>query len=92
MFIHMVLFRIQKRHVPVYKKDCRMWESEARRHKGFLACHTLQRVDDNGQYASFYMWRAHKDHTRFMNKHHDRLMSSSHCPVKVLGYYNLKEM
>lgn len=89
MFIHIVLFRIQKRHVPVYKKDCLIWKKCARRHPGFLACHVLQRTDTPHQYASYYAWKSRRDHDRFMRKHHDRLVAVSKCPVKVLGYYNL---
>ncbi len=90
MFVHMVLFRIRKAKVPVYTADCRMWAKEAARHRGFLGYHTLFRTNEKHQYASFYMWKTEKDHTRFMEKHHDRLVALSKCPVKVLGYYNFK--
>ena len=90
MFIHCVLFRIQKRSVPVYKRDCRLWEKEAGKHAGFLGYHTLMRTNEAGQYASFYMWKSESAHGRFMKKHHDRLVSLSKCPVEVLGYYNFK--
>lgn len=90
MFIHMVLFKIQKKNVPVYVRDCRLWASEAKKHAGFIGYRTLFRSNEKGQYASFYMWRFEKDHTRFMKKHHDRLVSLSHCPVQVIGYYNFK--
>ena len=90
MFIHCVLFRIAKKHVPTYKRDCRIWEKEARRHTGFLGYHTLARTNEPRQYASFYKWKTETDHRRFMKKHHDRLVALSHCPVKVLGYYNFK--
>ncbi len=86
----MVLFRIKKKHVPVYQKDCRLWEKEAAKHKGYLGYHTLSRTNEKGHYASFYMWQNEKFHRRFMDKHHDRLVSLSKCPVEVLGYYNFK--
>ena len=90
MFIHMVLFKIQKRRVPVYLKDCVLWAKEAKRHPGFLDYRTLFRVNEKGQYASFYVWKNKANHDRFMKKHHDRLVSLSKCPVKVVGYYNFK--
>lgn len=86
----MVLFKIRRRDVPTYVVDCRIWEKEARRHAGFLGYKTLFRTNEKGQYASFYTWRRESDHTRFMKKHHDRLVSLSRCPVKVLGYYNFE--
>ena len=92
MFIHCVLFRIAKKNVPVYKRDCRIWEKEAKCHAGFLACHTLMRTNESGQYASFYLWKNEAFHRRFMKKHHDRLVSLSSCPVQVLGYYNFKTL
>ena len=92
MFIHLVLFRIRKKNIPVYKADCRIWEKEAKRHAGFLGCHTLMRTNEPGQYASFYMWKSETFHRRFMKKHHDRLVSLSSCPVQVLGYYNFKTL
>ena len=98
MFIHMVLFKIQKRRVPVYLKDCLLWAKEAKRHPWFLDYRTLFRVNpaparkggvnEKGQYASFYVWKNKANHDRFMKKHHDRLVSLSKCPVKVVGYYN----
>ena len=90
MFIHLVLFRIRKKNVPVYKRDCKIWEAQARRQAGFLGYHTLFRTNEPRQFASFYMWKAENDHRRFMKKHHDRLVSLSRCPVEVLGYYNFK--
>ena len=92
MFIHMVLFRIARKNVKIYKADCRIWEKEAARHPGFLGYHTLMRTNEKGQYASFYMWKNQGGHDRFMKKHHDRLVSSSKCPVEVLGYYNFKKV
>ncbi|HTL69707.1 MAG TPA: hypothetical protein VL404_00290 [Candidatus Eisenbacteria bacterium] len=90
MFIHMVLFRIRKKNVPVYVADCRIWEREAKRHPGFLGYKTLFRTNEKDQYASFYTWKTEKHHTRFMKKHHDRLVALSKCPVDVLGYFNFK--
>ena len=92
MFIHKVLFRIQKRHVPLYRTDCLMWAREASRHPGFLGYRTLERTDHKGQYASLYMWKSRPHHERFMKKHHDRLVSLSKCPVEVLGYYNYRSI
>ncbi len=90
MFIHLVLFKIQKKNVPVYNADCRLWAREASRHAGFLRYHTLERTNEKGQYASTYYWKNRRDHDRFMKKHHDRLVSLSKCPVRVLGYYNFE--
>ena len=90
MFIHLVLFKIRKNHLPLYTNDCRMWAKEASRHAGFLGYKTLFRTNVAGEYASFYMWQRESDHHRFMKKHHDRLVSLSRCPVKVVGYYNFK--
>lgn len=90
MFIHMVLFKIKPKNVPVYVKDCRMWAREAGRHAGFIGYHTLFRSNEKGHYASFYMWKKEADHSRFMKKHHDRLVLLSKCPVEVLGYYNFE--
>lgn len=90
MFIHLVLFRIAPKNVRVYKSDCKLWAKEAARQKGFLGYHTLGRVNEKRQYASFYAWKTRADHSRFMKKHHDRLVGLSKCPVKVLGYFNFK--
>ena len=92
MFIHLVLFRIRKSKVPVYRADCKLWAKEARRHPGFLACHTLMRANEKNQYASCYLWKTEQNHRHFMKKHHDRLVSLSHCPVEVLGYYNYRAL
>lgn len=88
MFIHKVLFRIAKKNVPIYKRDCKIWKSEASRHPGFLGCETLERHDRKGEYASLYIWKSKKFHDRFMKKHHDRLVSLSKCPVEVVDYFN----
>ena len=86
----MVLFTISARNVPVYKKDCRLWQKEAAKHSGFIGYKTLARTNKKGQYASFYMWDRESAHHRFMKKHHDRLVSLSQCPVEVVGYFNFK--
>ena len=90
MFIHTVIFRIQKKDVPVYVKDCKMWGREAAKHPGFVRWRTLVRTNEKDQYASSYAWKAEKYHTQFMKKHHDRLVAKSKCPVKVIGYFNFK--
>lgn len=90
MFVHMVLFKIRASNVRTYRADCKIWEKEARRHAGFIGYHTLARTNKKGEYASFYMWDGERDHSRFMKKHHDRLVSLSRCPVEVHGYYNFK--
>ncbi len=83
-----MLFRIKKKNVSVYETDCRLWEREAKKHKGFRGYKTLYRTNEKGQYASFYMWDAEKHHQLFMKKNHDRLVALSKCPVEVAGYYN----
>ena len=88
MFIHMVLFRIQKKNVRTYERDCRLWAKEARQHAGFLDYRTLTRTNEKDQYASFYVWKSETFHKKFMSQHHDRLVALSKCPVKVLGYFN----
>jgi len=90
MFIHMVLFRIRKKNVPAYLADCRLWQRQACLAAGFLGYETLLRSNKKNQYASSYRWKSEKDHSRFMKKHHDRLVSLSKCPVEVLGYFNYK--
>lgn len=92
MFVHMVLFKIRKSDVPTYRADCRMWSRQARCHRGYLDSRTLRRTNEKGQYASFYVWKTKKDHSRFMKRHHDRLVSLSKCPVKVLGYYDFETL
>ena len=90
MFIHMVLFRIKKKNVPIYLKDCRLWAREAKKHAGFVGYKTLFRTNEKDQAASCYVWTRESAHQRFMKKHHDRLVALSHCPVEVVGYYNFK--
>ncbi|MBI4352788.1 MAG: hypothetical protein HY593_02565 [Candidatus Omnitrophica bacterium] len=88
MFIHLVLFKIKRKDLPAYVSDCEIWRKEAKRHEGFMGYRTLCRTDEKNQYASFYLWKSERDHRKFMKRHHDRLVSLSRCPVKVLGYYN----
>ena len=90
MFIHQVLFKIKKRDVLAYTRDCKLWAKEAAKHAGFIGYHTLSRTNEKDQYASHYIWNTEIHHSRFMKKHHDRLVSLSKCPVEVLGYYNFK--
>ncbi len=90
MFIHKVLFKIKKKDVPTYVRDCKLWKKEAGKHPGFIASHTLMRTNEKDQYASTYVWKTEGHHSRFMKKHHDRLVSLSKCPVEVVGYYNFK--
>ena len=68
MFVHMVLFKITSKNVRTYVADCRIWAREAKRHPGFLGYHTLFRTNEKGQYASFYMWKAERFHSRFMKE------------------------
>jgi heme-degrading monooxygenase HmoA len=91
MFVHLVLFKIKKKDLPIYQRDCRIWEKDAKRQKGFLGYHTLLRTNEKNQAASFYLWKSEAHHNRFMKKHHDRLVSLSKCPVQVLGYFNFKK-
>lgn len=88
--MHLVLFQIQKKNVPVYVRDCKIWSKAAGKAAGFLASHTLFRTNHKDHYASVYMWKNKSAHERFMKKHHDRLVGLSKCPVKVLGYYDFK--
>lgn len=90
MFIHMVLFKIKKQHVSVYRRDCKLWSKEVTKAPGFLGVHTLFRTNEKDQVASLYMWKNENAHNRFMSKHHDRLVSLSKCPVSVLGYFNFE--
>ena len=88
MFIHLVLFKIKKKNVPVYLRDCRLWAREAKKQSGFMGYKTLFRTNEKGQYASMYMWKTEVAHHCFMKRYHDRLVALSHCPVEVVGYYN----
>lgn len=90
MFIHAVLFEIEPKEMAKYRRDSLMWARYARKAKGFVAYRTMKRLDDKNQYASVYEWKSRSDHTRFMKKFHDWLVTKSSARVKVLGYYNLK--
>jgi hypothetical protein len=92
MFIHAVLFEIKPAEVRDYRNDSKMWAREARRRSGFIAYFTMQRKGFRNQYLSVYEWKTEKAHRRFMSKFHDLLVSKSKAKVKVLGYYNLKEI
>ncbi len=90
MFIHKVLFKIKKKDVPIYVRDCRMWKREAAKHTGYLDCRTLLRTNEKDHYASVYFWKTEANHNRFMKKNHERLVGLSKCQVQVLGYFNFK--
>ena len=86
----MVLFKIKKKNIPVYLRDCRLWAREAKKHAGFLDYKTFFRTNEKDQAASFYVWKNETAHKRFIKKHHDRLVSLSRCPVQVMGYFNFR--
>ena len=88
MFVHLVLFQIEKRNLKLYLKDCLLWGKAAKAWKGFIACHALTRTNHRNHYASLYAWKTKKAHDTFMKKNHDVLVSRSNCPVKVIGYYD----
>ena len=90
MFIHSVLFEIAPKEIAKYRLDSLMWARCARKEKGFIAYHTMQRYGYKNQYVSVYEWRSKNDHDRFMKKFHDCLVSKSKARVKVIDYYNLK--
>lgn len=90
MFIHAVLFEIEPREVPDYRRDSKMWARYARKAGGFVSYHTMERLGGENQYVSVYAWRTKQGHDRFMKKFHDWLVTKSKAKVKVLGYYNLK--
>ena len=90
MFIHSVLFEIDPKEIKVYRKDSLMWARYARKAKGFVAYHTMQRAGKKNQFASVYEWKNKACHDRFMNKYHNWLVSKSKAKVRVLDYYNLK--
>lgn len=92
MFIHKVLFKIAAKHVPIYKRDCLLWQREAAKHAGFVGYKTLVRMDRKGEYASLYFWKNRAAHERFMKKQHDRLVSLSKCPVQVVDYFNYRSI
>lgn len=92
MFIHAVLFVVKPKEVTQYRRDSLMWASFTKKASGFLAYRTLKRYGYKDQYTSVYQWAKKTDHDRFMRKYHDWLVSKSKAKVRVLGYYNLKEL
>ncbi len=90
MFTHTVLFEIKPKFVKMYIKDCKMWAKKARQAQGFLSCKTDKRVNAKNQYASVYCWKNERNHAQFMSANHEDLVSKSHAPVKVVGYYNFE--
>ncbi|HTZ10899.1 MAG TPA: hypothetical protein VMD04_00770 [Candidatus Margulisiibacteriota bacterium] len=92
MFIHAVLFEIKPKEVRDYRLDSKMWAREARKHGGFIAYFTMQRISFKNQYVSVYEWKSERAHKRFMGEFHELLVAKSKAKVKVLGYYNLKRI
>lgn len=90
MFIHSALFEIKPEEVAKYRKDSKVWAAYAKKAKGFVAYHTMERLDFKNQYASVYEWDTKADHDRFMNNYHDWLVGKSKAKVKVIGYFNLR--
>ena len=89
MFIHAVLFKINRKEVSDYRKDSLIWASFAKKAKGHVAYYTMKRCGFKDQYASVYEWKAKIYHDRFMKRSHDWLVAKSKAKVEVLGYYNL---
>ncbi|MCX5693717.1 MAG: hypothetical protein NT014_01065 [Candidatus Omnitrophica bacterium] len=92
MFIHVVLFVVKPKEVAKYRADSLMWARYTKKACGFLSYRTMKRYGYKDQYASVYQWAAKSDHDRFMRKYHDWLVSKSKAKVKVVDYYNLKEL
>ena len=69
-----------------------MWAGYAKKAPGFVAYFTMKRLGFKHHYASVYEWKTKAHHERFMKKYHDWLESLSKARVKVLGYYNLREI
>ena len=92
MFIHVVLFEVKPKEVRKYRRDSLMWAGYTRRAKGFVAYFTMKRFGCKNQYASVYEWDKKSSHDRFMRKYHDSVVAKSRANVRVLGYYNLKEV
>lgn len=92
MFIHVVLFEIEPKEVLKYRKDSLIWASHTRKSQGFVSYRTMKRFGLKNQFASVYLWDKKASHDRFMRKYHDWLVAKSRAKVKVLGYYNLKEI
>ena len=92
MFIHSVLFKIRPREVSKYRKDSLIWAHHAKKAKGFVSYYTMKRYGFKDQYVSVYRWDKKINHDNFMRKYHDWLVSKSSAKVKVLDYYNFKEV
>jgi hypothetical protein len=92
MFIHAVLFVVGPKEVAKYRRDSLMWASYTRKAAGFLSYRTMKRYQAKNQYLSVYAWERKSAHDKFMRKYHDWLVSKSCAKVKVLGYYNLKQL
>ncbi len=92
MFTHVVLFIVKPKEVAKYRQDSLMWAGYTRQACGFLSYRTMKRCGAKDQYASVYQWSKKSDHDRFMRKYHDRLVRCSQAKVKVLDYYNLKQV
>lgn len=92
MFIHAVLFEVRPKEVALYRKDSLIWARFAAKQAGYIAYFTLKRDGYKNQYTSVYEWKKKEDHSRFMKKYHDWLVSKSKAKVRVLGYYNLKAL
>jgi len=92
MFIHTVLFEVKPKEVAKYRKDSLMWAGHTQKARGFLAYSTMKRYGFKNQYASVYQWVKKADHDHFMRKYHDWLVSKSKAKVKVIDYYNLKQL
>lgn len=92
MFTHFVLFEVKPKELAKYREDSLIWARHTKKAKGFLSYYTMIRYGHKNQYASVYQWAKKNDHDRFMGKFHDYLVSKSKAKVKVLGYYNLKDI
>lgn len=92
MFIHAVLFIVKPKEVTKYRKDSLMWASHTKKAPGFLAYRTMKRYGFKDQYVSVYQWNKKSDHDRFMRKYHDWLVDKSKAKVRVLDYYNFKQL
>ena len=92
MFIHVVLFVVKPKEVAKYRSDSLMWARQTKKSPGFLAYRTMKRYGAKDQYVSVYQWAKKANHDYFMRKYHDWLVSKSKAKVKVLDYYNLKQI
>jgi heme-degrading monooxygenase HmoA len=92
MFIHAVLFIVKPKEITKYRKDSLMWARHTKKAPGFLAYRTMKRYGFKDQYVSVYQWNKKSDHDRFMCKYHDWLVDKSKAKVRVLDYYNFKQL